>query len=206
MERKDPEARKQELLEAALRLFDRHGYDAMRVDDILSEVGISKGGFYHHFKSKEAVLREAVHREQVNLLSGLETTSDEVDPVEGLLAVFEKGSVSLGAGEGVLSTLQSFQARTIYLDQLEIELEQHLKPYLQQLIRTGVEHSVFRSVNPEATAEIFFAVNNHGNRQAILKQLDQQTLAQFNATAIGLLGLHLGIEEKLAPIVTQLMS
>ena len=43
-----------ELLNEAERLFCQHGYDKTSVQDILGATGLSKGGFYHHFASKEA--------------------------------------------------------------------------------------------------------------------------------------------------------
>lgn len=53
--RKGEETR-QEMLAVAERLFCTKGYEATSVQDILSVLHISKGGFYHHFNSKEEVL------------------------------------------------------------------------------------------------------------------------------------------------------
>lgn len=53
--RKGDETR-QEMLTVAERLFCTKGYDATSVQDILNVLHISKGGFYHHFNSKEEVL------------------------------------------------------------------------------------------------------------------------------------------------------
>lgn len=49
--------RRQELLNAAERLFCTKGYEATSVQDILDVLHLSKGGFYHHFASKDEVLR-----------------------------------------------------------------------------------------------------------------------------------------------------
>ncbi len=43
------------LLDAALMLIRQRGYDGMAVDDLCREVGVTKGAFFHHFKSKEAL-------------------------------------------------------------------------------------------------------------------------------------------------------
>lgn len=51
------EAKRQEMLAAAERLFCTKGYDATSVQDILDVLHASKGGFYHHFASKEEVLQ-----------------------------------------------------------------------------------------------------------------------------------------------------
>ncbi len=49
------EATRRALLEAAERLFASRGYLAVSVDEICRAAGVSKGAFYHHFASKQAV-------------------------------------------------------------------------------------------------------------------------------------------------------
>lgn len=53
---KKGDARRSELLAASEKLFYTKGYENTSVQDILDAVGFSKGGFYHHFDSKLAVL------------------------------------------------------------------------------------------------------------------------------------------------------
>jgi AcrR family transcriptional regulator len=49
---------KQKLLDAAISVFARHGYDRATVDEIVKEAGFSKGAFYVHFESKEDLFWE----------------------------------------------------------------------------------------------------------------------------------------------------
>lgn len=51
------EAKRLEMLAASEKLFLSKGYDATSVQDILDVLHASKGGFYHHFDSKEDVLK-----------------------------------------------------------------------------------------------------------------------------------------------------
>ena len=53
--RLEPEVRKQLILDAALAEFSAHGFTATRIDDIAKRAGLSKGGFYAHYPSKEEV-------------------------------------------------------------------------------------------------------------------------------------------------------
>jgi TetR/AcrR family transcriptional regulator, transcriptional repressor for nem operon len=48
------------ILDAAARLFRASGYDGVGVDAIMNEVGLTAGGFYSHFSSKEALFSEAM--------------------------------------------------------------------------------------------------------------------------------------------------
>lgn len=54
--------KRQELLNTAEKLFCRYGYEATSVQDILDVMKLSKGGFYHHFASKEDVLKALCDR------------------------------------------------------------------------------------------------------------------------------------------------
>jgi AcrR family transcriptional regulator len=51
-----PGARRDELLDAAQRLFTRHGLAQTSVADIAAEAGVAKGSVYRYFDSKEALL------------------------------------------------------------------------------------------------------------------------------------------------------
>ena len=48
------------ILEAAGRVFRREGYHAAGVDKVMAEAGMTAGGFYAHFESKQALLAEAL--------------------------------------------------------------------------------------------------------------------------------------------------
>jgi TetR/AcrR family transcriptional regulator, transcriptional repressor for nem operon len=56
------DATRERILEAASRLFREHGIAAVGLAKIMAEAGLTVGTFYTHFKSKEALLREALLR------------------------------------------------------------------------------------------------------------------------------------------------
>ena len=64
---RDPAKTKKQLthdriVEAASRAVRRKGYDGVGVADIMKEAGLTHGGFYAHFESREALLVEAIER------------------------------------------------------------------------------------------------------------------------------------------------
>lgn len=48
------------ILQAAGKVFRREGYHAAGVDQVMEEAGLTAGGFYAHFRSKEALLAEVL--------------------------------------------------------------------------------------------------------------------------------------------------
>ena len=49
------------IVESARVLFNRRGFEQVSIDDIMKRSGLTRGGFYHHFSSKEALYAEAVN-------------------------------------------------------------------------------------------------------------------------------------------------
>ena len=54
--------KRNEILDAAQRLVYTKGYEQMTIQDMLDDLQISKGAFYHYFDSKQAVLEALVER------------------------------------------------------------------------------------------------------------------------------------------------
>lgn len=48
------------IVETARILFNRHGYHDVTIDMVMKEAGLTRGGFYNHFESKEALFSAAV--------------------------------------------------------------------------------------------------------------------------------------------------
>ena len=59
---KEPAVRRNEILDAAQRLVYRKGYEQMTIQDILDDLHLSKGAFYHYFDSKQSLLEALIER------------------------------------------------------------------------------------------------------------------------------------------------
>src|SRR5687767_15927798 len=53
---------RERILEAAAQLFRERGFDGIGVADLMKEAGLTHGGFYGHFSSKEELIAEASAR------------------------------------------------------------------------------------------------------------------------------------------------
>lgn len=59
---KAPEVRRAELIDCAQRLFLSQGYERTTINDVIQATGLSKGAFYHHYRSKEELLEAIAAR------------------------------------------------------------------------------------------------------------------------------------------------
>ena len=83
------EAKRQLILEAAMRCFSRDGFHAATTPDIAREAGLSQGTLYLYFPTKDdmvVALADDRHRSEA-FLNALATS--EPDPIQGLLLLFE---------------------------------------------------------------------------------------------------------------------
>ena len=74
---KEPEIRKNEILDAADTLFARKGFDNTSTGDILEMVGIARGTLYYHFKSKEDILDALIERYNRQILSAAQEAASD---------------------------------------------------------------------------------------------------------------------------------
>jgi AcrR family transcriptional regulator len=86
-----PPSRRDDLIDAAMRVFGCEGYHRTNLDRVLQEAGISRMTLYNHFKSKDELILAALRRRDEMFRHALarfvEGRTD--DPHERLLAVFD---------------------------------------------------------------------------------------------------------------------
>lgn len=86
-----PPSRRDDLIDAAMRVFYRHGFHASSLDDIQKEGGISRMTLYNHFKSKDELIVAAMRRRDEIFRNRLMkfVESKGKSPRERLEAVFD---------------------------------------------------------------------------------------------------------------------
>ncbi len=92
--KKHPDLRKEEIFEAALDCFIKKGYYETSIDDIAARAGISKGGIYHHFRSKKRLFIELfqcrINRYFETLKATIKSISDPAERIQEFVAKSEE--------------------------------------------------------------------------------------------------------------------
>jgi AcrR family transcriptional regulator len=81
------EATHERIVEVAARAIRRNGYGGAGVADVMKEAGLTHGGFYAHFGSREAMLAEAADRAGADTVAKLASIAAAVPPDEALRAL-----------------------------------------------------------------------------------------------------------------------
>lgn len=78
---------RQQIVDAADRLFYEHGFEATSFADIAMDVGLSRGNFYYHFKTKDEILSAVIARRISNTRAMLEGwDQDAASPADRILS------------------------------------------------------------------------------------------------------------------------
>jgi TetR/AcrR family transcriptional repressor of nem operon len=82
---------RQKLLDAALSVIREKGYSSTSVDELCSQAGVTKGAFFHHFKSKDALGVAAAHHWSETTAALFETAPyhRHSDPLERVLSYLD---------------------------------------------------------------------------------------------------------------------
>lgn len=146
--------RKKEIRDTALQLFLTKGYNNTSVQHILNELSLSKGGFYHHYKSKDDLIddiaadradaflsRWSVLKERSDL-SGMEkfievyriNNAFQSENIEAVLKIW-----------GVLYKDENLLFRQKLLDRQIEKVVPHMAPFVKQ----AVDEGDFQTAYPE---------------------------------------------------------
>ncbi len=150
------------ILQSALECFARSGYDATGVAEICAAARVSKGAFYHHFPSKQAVFLTLLEdwlarldQQMASLLAGSRSVSD------GLLRLTSVIGMVFDSASGSLPMFLEFWRESSHDPQV---WQATIAPYrrYQQLfagvVRQGVEDGSLRPVDPDSAARVIEAL------------------------------------------------
>lgn len=152
--------KKRELLGIAEKLFMEKGYQQTSLDDILLASGISKGGFYHYFKSKDEVLSESINSLIDEVLAILQqiVDDDKLGALDKLNLFFSEKSKFQRSKEEYAKLLGALMQTDVSQYIYYAAISRKMVPPLSQIIRQGVNEGVFDVEFPEETADILTRV------------------------------------------------
>jgi AcrR family transcriptional regulator len=155
MQQRSEETRSR-ILEAAIKLFSRHGYNKASVDDICTEAGISKGAFYHHFESKQKLFLALLDGWLQSIDDAIETSKDKTAPETFMQMTEAFPNFFEAAGEHLPMFLEFWlqASRDKKIWEASIAPYRRYHKYFTSLIKKGVEEGSFVEVDPELASRM----------------------------------------------------
>ncbi|MCB1030462.1 MAG: TetR family transcriptional regulator [Acidimicrobiales bacterium] len=144
--------RKQQLLDHAATLFAERGYADTRVLDIVSAAGVAKGLFYWYFENKEALFRELVEQNRLNLRKAQARAIDpEAEPLRQIRQGAEASVRYMAQYANFFALLEVENIDKHFTDELRKGTEIHAAD-VGALISTGIDAGTIRNEDPLVAA------------------------------------------------------
>jgi AcrR family transcriptional regulator len=147
------------ILDVAQRLIYTKGYEQMTIQDMLDDLQISKGAFYHYFDSKQAVLEALVERmgaEALQLLVPIvyEPALPALDKFQRYLATANRWKVGQKAFFLALLHVWFTDNNAVVRQKLRTIGFREIAPLLTEIILQGVQEGVMKVSYPDQMGEV----------------------------------------------------
>lgn len=150
-------------MQQSIALFVDKGYSATSIQDIVDALGVTKGSFYYHYKSKEALLMD-IHQQyieellarQQSILQGAAPAKEKLaEIVRLLIGDMEKQGPIANVYFRELRHLKEENAKAIRAKRAEF------REQIESVLIAGIESGEFRrGLNPKMTAFAVLGVTN----------------------------------------------
>jgi TetR/AcrR family transcriptional regulator, fatty acid metabolism regulator protein len=185
------EAKRRQILDAAVRAFARKGYHACRVAEIAEEAGVAYGLVYHYFGSKEEILQTIFRDTWTQMLARIaevvaegDGAGEQVRKVTALLLRTWRRDPDL------VRVLVREVTRSPEQLQQQIDEIGHGYEALERIVRRGQESGEFRrDVEPRLAATIFYGALEEVLTGWVMGQLpgDEADVAKAEQAVVALL-------------------
>jgi AcrR family transcriptional regulator len=189
--RRAPEARPQQILDAAFHEFGERGLAGTRLDDIARRAGVAKGTIYLYFPNKEALFEEMVRTTLIEAIAVAEQAQSayETDSIESLTRKLAAWWWQFLRTERVTTIHRLAVAELHHFPELmqfyADEVVARGRRLVAGIIARGVERGEFRPVDPQLAARMFSAIWLSHSTWAANRQFhptlgsDEQLLAEM---------------------------
>jgi AcrR family transcriptional regulator len=171
----DPEryaVKREAFIDAGTRLIQTKGYEQLSIQELLDELGASKGAFYHYFGSKGDLLEAVVERmaDAVELQWADPMTRPGLSAAQRLESVFAITAQWKSARRDlVLAVLEAWLSdhNAIVRDKLRQLVARRMTALLETILRQGVADGDFNVTDPGASAHVLVGLIQTAQERAL---------------------------------------
>ena len=147
------------ILDVAQRLIYTKGYEQMTIQDVLDDLQISKGAFYHYFDSKQAVLEALVERMGEGVVELLlpivhDPVLPALDKFRGYIATLNRWKVERKAFFLALLRVWFTDDNAIVRQKLRATAIRETAPLLTEIICQGIREGAMTATYPDQVGEV----------------------------------------------------
>ncbi|MCZ7663665.1 MAG: TetR/AcrR family transcriptional regulator [Thermoleophilia bacterium] len=154
--------RRDEIVDAALRLILKLGYNQVTLADIAAQVGVSKGLISYYFPKKEDVFLAVLDQIVARLTTDFESFCNaQAGAPDKLLMIFNNLFGNEKRARRYYTVVIDYMAQAIRMRQVQ-EYTQHIytsyRTYMERIIVDGIESGEFRRVDPQKAVSMILGM------------------------------------------------
>ncbi len=159
-------AHRKKILDAALQLMHDKGYERMTIQDVLTELQMSKGALYHYFDSKEALLEGVVESMGESVSAALRPAVDDpyLNAIDKVRAYFEVSTAWRSRHVAAVTTTMRLwrdDSNALPRQKMSEQSMRSTTPLLESIINQGCREGVFDTEHPHEAAIIVTGMGLH---------------------------------------------
>jgi AcrR family transcriptional regulator len=162
----DKEAKKRDIMHAAMEVFSRKGVTKTKMIDIAEKAGIGKGTIYEYYRSKEEIFGDAfmiTYSQTEDLIREIAAAAN--DPETKLRRIMELTTESFFQGGGdFVGIMMDFWSEGIrnkderILQIIDLnKIYQNYRTVISDILQEGITSGVFKEMNTKLTASVIIA-------------------------------------------------
>jgi len=157
------EARREQILNGAARVFSKKGYHASTVDEIAKELGLTKASIYYYVSDKSDLLYQLYKRAMTMLLESQASIMARPDPPDAKLAAMIEEYVRIVGGATAMYSVVVLREHHALPPRKRKEIiamrDQYERAY-QQCIQEGIEQGIFEAQDVKMASYVVLGALN----------------------------------------------
>ena len=171
------------ILQAALRLFAKRGYDGTTTKDLAKSAGVAEGTLFRHFTSKKAILIEVATAGWVDILTDLLTELSEMGSYKAVSQVMRRRMLNIRQnGDLMRVCFVEAQYHPELKESIQTEVINKMTDVAEAFFETAMEKGIYRQMNPKIVAKVFlgiFAISGFSEQTIIDPEASPQAMQEM---------------------------
>lgn len=152
----DPKTR---ILQAALRLFARKGYDGTTTKDLATKAKVAEGTLFRHFTNKKAILIEVATNGWIEILTDLLTELSEMGDYRAISQVMRRRMLNMHDNADLLRVcFIEAQYHPELREKIQQEVISKMTDVAEAFFETAMDKGIYRRMNPKVVARVFLGM------------------------------------------------
>ncbi len=144
------------ILQAALSLFAKQGYDGTTTRDLAQAAGVAEGTLFRHFENKKAILVEVVTHGWVDILTDLLTELSEMGSYKAVAQVMRRRMLHMHENANLMKVcFMEAQFHQDLRDRIQTEVITKMTDVAEAFFEDAMNRGTYRRMDPKMVARVF---------------------------------------------------